>query len=110
MCSPYHHNREDRRPVTGGREILAPGNVYDNNIIFNPTPILDDYGGHISSNPNRSLDCSFKRRPPYSFKFACSDQNCNEPGGCNCFNPEDMQYVIGTMGVPRVHARFDRYG
>lgn len=106
MCSRYDAN-------TSGRTILAPGNVYNNqlvynDVLFNPVPVLDEYGGHCSSDPSRSLDCGFKRRPQYSFKFACNSGNCG-PGGCNCFDPSAMLYQMGSMGVPRVNARFDTF-
>lgn len=106
MCSRYDAN-------TSGRTILAPGNVYTNelvynDVLFNPVPELDEYGGHYSSNPFRSLDCGFKRRPQYSFKFACNSQNCGA-GGCSCFDPAKMAWAQASMGVPRVAARFDRY-
>lgn len=111
MCSRYEAN-------TSGRTILAPGNVYTNelvynDVLFNPTPVLDDYGGHCSSDPSRTLDCGYKRRPQYSFKFACNGQNCGAGAGagmCNCFDPAKMAWAQASMGVPRVNARFDRYG
>ncbi len=106
MCSRYDAN-------TSGRTILAPGNVYtnelvSNDVLFNPIPMLDEYGGHYSSFPGQALDCGFKRRPQYSFKFACNSGNCG-PGGCNCFDPSAMMYAMGSMGVPRTNARFDKF-
>lgn len=106
MCSRFDAN-------SSGRTILAPGNVYTNQLVedgtlFNPIPELDEYGGHCSSDPFRSLDCGYKRRPQYSFKFACNSQNCGA-GGCNCFNPAAMRWQMASMGTPREHARFDRY-
>lgn len=108
MCSRYNDAN------TSGRTVLAPGNVYNNelvynDVLFNPVPILDEYGGHCSSDPNVALDCGFKRRPQYSFKFACNSGNCNSPGSCNCFDPSNMLYQMGSMGVPRVNSRFDRF-
>jgi hypothetical protein len=29
---------------------------------------------------------------------------------CNCFDPAKMAWAQASMGVPRVNARFDRYG
>ncbi len=99
--------------TTSGRTILAPGNVYTNELIyndtlFNPIPILDEYGGHCSSDPSRVLDCGYKERPQYSFKFACKDQNCGA-GGCNCFDPAKMAWQMASMGPARQNARFDRF-
>lgn len=106
MCSRYTAN-------SSGRTIYAPGNVYTNQLVlddvfFNPVPQLDEYGGHTSSNPCRSLDCGFKPRPQYSFKFACNSASCG-PGGCNCFDPAAMKWMMASMGVPRVNARFDTF-
>jgi hypothetical protein len=106
MCSRFDAN-------SSGRTILAPGNKYTNrlvydDILFNPIPQLDEYGGHMSSAPGTTLDCSFRRRPQYSFKFACNSGNCG-PGGCNCFDPAAMKWQMASMGAPRENVRFDTF-
>lgn len=107
MCSRYNDAN------TSGRTVLAPGNVYTNelvynDVLFNPIPVLDEYGGHCSSSPGQALDCSFKRRPQYSFKFACNSSNCDGSPSC-CFDPASMLWQAGSMGPARVNARFDRF-
>lgn len=108
MCSRYSAN-------SNGRTIYAPGNIYTNELVrdgtlFNPIPNLDEYGGHYSSNPNVCLDCGYKPRPQYSFKFACNNlRDANSPGACNCWDPSSMRWQMGSMGPPNVNARFDTF-
>lgn len=108
MCSRYSAN-------SNGRTIYAPGNVYVNELVrngtlFNPIPVLDEFGGHISANPNICLDCGFKPRPQYSFKFACNTlRNAGGAGDCNCWDPASMAWQMGSMGVPQVPARFNTF-
>ena len=109
MCSRYSAN-------SNGRTIYSPGNVYTNDLVrngtlFNPIPELDAYGGHTSNNPNLCLDCGYKPRPQYSFKFACDNSSCNAnaPGACNCWDPAQLRWQEGSMGPPRVQARFDTF-
>lgn len=108
MCSRYSAN-------SNGRTIYAPGNVYTNELVrdgtlFNPIPELDEYGGHYSSNPRMCLDCGYKPRPQYSFKFACNTlRDANSPGACNCWDPASLKWMEGVASVPRVQARFDTF-
>ncbi len=108
MCSRYSAN-------SNGRTIYAPGNMYTNELVrngtlFNPIPELDEYGGHFSSNPKMCLDCGYKPRPQYSFKFACNTlRNGGGPGDCNCFDPSSMEWQMASMSTPIVKARFDRF-
>lgn len=107
MCSRYDAS-------TAGRTLYAPGNNYTNQMIlddvfFDPHPELDEFGGHFSADPSRCLDCSYKPRPTYSFKFPCNTQRGYGPGDCNCFDPSQMKFAQGALGVPRVQVRFDRF-
>lgn len=108
MCSRYSAN-------SNGRTIYAPGNMYTNELVrngtlFNPIPELDEYGGHFSSNPRMCLDCGYKPRPQYSFKFACNTlRNGGGPGDCNCFDPSSMAWMEASMSVPQIKARFDTF-
>lgn len=108
MCSRYSAN-------SNGRTIYAPGNVYTNELVrngtlFNPIPELDEYGGHFSSNPKMCLDCGYKPRPQYSFKFACNTmRNSGAPGACSCFDPADMMWMQAVAGVPQIKSRFDSF-
>jgi hypothetical protein len=108
MCSRYSAN-------SNGRTIYAPGNMYTNELVrngtlFNPIPELDEYGGHFSSNPKMCLDCGYKPRPQYSFKFACNTlRDSGAPGSCNCWDPSSLRYAEAALGVPQVKARFDRF-
>ena len=108
MCSKYSAN-------SNGRTIYSEGNVYTNALVedgtlFNPIPQLDNYGGHYSNNPSTCLDCGFKPRPQYSFKFACNTlRNANAPGACNCWDPSSLRWMEASMGPVRTNARFDRF-
>lgn len=108
MCSRYSAN-------SNGRTIYAPGNVYTNELVrngtlFNPIPELDEYGGHFSSNPKMCLDCGYKPRPQYSFKFACNTmRNSGAPGACSCWDPSELQWQMGSMGPAQIQARFDTF-
>ena len=108
MCSRYSAN-------SNGRTIYAPGNVYTNELVrngtlFNPIPELDEYGGHFSSNPKMCLDCGYKPRPQYSFKFACNTmRNSGAPGACSCWDPSELQWQMCSMGPAQIQARFDTF-
>ena len=107
MCSRYSAN-------SNGRTIYAPGNLYSNELVrngtlFNPIPELDEYGGHFSSNPKMCLDCGYKPRPQYSFKFACNTMRNSGAQDCRCWDPSSMAYMEASLGVPQVKARFDTF-
>lgn len=106
MCSRY-------AATTAGRMIYAPGNNYTNQLVlndtfFDPVPHLDEMGGHFSDDPSRCLDCSYKPRETFSFKFPCNSA-AGYGGDCNCWDPSQMQWQSASMGVPRVQVRFDRF-
>lgn len=108
MCTRYSAN-------SNGRTLYSEGNHYTNELVengtlFNPIPRYDAYGGHMSSRPKTCLDCGYKPRPQYSFKFACNTlKDSGSPGACNCWDPSQMQWMTGSMGVPVAKARFDTF-
>lgn len=101
-------------PNSLGRDmIVVPDDKRDlrsaieNDIFYTRTDPHNEYGEPIATNRTASLDCAVRKPQRIAYKFSPSRQRSG-PGGANTFDPADLEWQTGSMGVPKPNVRFDR--
>lgn len=78
-----------------------------NGVLFNDATRYNDYGEPLPTARAESLDCCTRKPQRIQYKWMRAAGNPGEPGGMNRFDPEDLNWQVGTMGIPRVYARYE---